>query len=137
MIYVAAYAAAACVVVMTVFLRDFRRWLVRSLPVYLLIMLTIYLMANLRPPTFESRSAPAQTISSSGQELESTDVVIPPELVTDPPVWLVTLISLALASGLTVVAWWMLSRFPGRSAFDDLGSTIAAEAQMSLDVHQQ
>ena len=74
---------------MTVFLRDFRRWLVRSLPVYLLIMLTIYLMANLRPPTFESRSAPAQTISSSGQELESTDVVIPPELVTDPPVWLV------------------------------------------------
>jgi hypothetical protein len=75
------------VVVMTVFSRDFRRWLVRNLPVYLLIMLTVYLMANLRPPTFEPPSAPAQTIGSSGQDLESTDIVVPPELVTNPPVW--------------------------------------------------
>jgi hypothetical protein len=121
------------VVVMTVFSRDFRRWLVRNLPVYLLIMLTVYLLiANLRPPTFGPRSAPAQTIGSSGQDLESTDIVVPPELVTNPPVWLVTLISLALASGLTAVAWWMLRRLPRKSAFDDLGSAIAAEAQAAL-----
>lgn len=121
------------VVAMTVFSRDFRRWLMRNLPVYLLIMLTIYLlMANLRPPVFEPRSAPAQTSGSSGQELETSDVIVPPELVTNPPAWLVTLISLALAVCLTAIAWWMLRRFPQRSSLDDLGGAIAAEAQAAL-----
>ncbi len=120
------------VVAMTVFSRDFRRWLMRNLPVYLLIMLTIYLlMANLRPPVFEPRSAPAQTRGSSGQELETSDVIVPPELVTNPPAWLVTLISLALAACLTAIAWWMLRRFPQRSSLD-LGGAIAAEARAAL-----
>ncbi|MGQ9548836.1 MAG: DUF4129 domain-containing protein [Roseiflexus sp.] len=121
------------IVVMTFVSRGFRRWLVRSLPVYLLIMLTTYLLiANLQPPVFELRGAPAQTIGSAGQELESSDIVVPPDLVTNPPAWLVTLISLALASGLTATAWWMLRRFPRKPVFDNLGSDIAAEAQAAL-----
>lgn len=125
-------ALGAFVIVMTIFSRDFRRWLVRNLPIYLLIMLTVYLlMANLRPPLFEPRSAPGQAYSAPDQASDSLEVVVPPDLVTNPPAWLVTAISLAVAAGMALAAWWVVRRFPKRPT-SNVGDEIVASAQAAL-----
>lgn len=122
----------AFVVLMTLFSRDFRRWLVRNLPIYLLVMLTVYLlMANLRPPLFEPRSAPGQAAGAPNQASETPDGVVPPDLVTNPPAWLVTLISVAIAAGMALAAWWVVRRFPKRAPAN-IGDEIAASAQAAL-----
>ncbi len=125
-------ALGAFVVMMMLFSRDFRRWLMRNLPIYLLVMLTVYLlMANLRPPLFEPRSAPGQAAGAPNQASEMPDVVLPPDLVTNPPAWLVTLISLAIAAGMVLAVWWMVRRFPKRATVN-IGDDIAASAQAAL-----
>jgi hypothetical protein len=125
-------ALGAFVVVMTIFSRDFRRWLVRNLPIYLLVILTVYLlMANLRPPRFEPRSAPGQLASAPDQASEIPDVVVPPDLVTNPPAWLVTAISLAIAAGMVLAAWWVMRRLQKRAPVN-IGDDIAASAQAAL-----
>ncbi|MCS6938217.1 MAG: DUF4129 domain-containing protein [Roseiflexaceae bacterium] len=122
----------AFVVVMTIFSRDFRRWLVRNLPMYLLVMLTVYLlMANLRPPLFEPRSAPGQASSRPDQSSDVPEVVVPPDLVTNPPAWLVTAISLAIAAGIALAAWRVVRRFPKRTTVT-IGDDIVASAQAAL-----
>jgi hypothetical protein len=129
---IAVLALGAFVVVMMIFSRDFRRWLVRNLPIYLLVMLTVYLlMANLQPPLFEPRSAPGQASGASNQPAEIPDVVVPPDLVTNPPAWLVSIISLTMAAGMVLAVWWIVRRFPKRAA-TTIGEEIAASAQAAL-----
>lgn len=125
-------ALGAFVAVMLIFSRDFRRWLVRNLPIYLLVMLTVYLlMANLRPPLFEPRSAPGQAAGAPNQASDIPEAVLPPDLVTNPPAWLVTLISLAIACGMLLATWWLVRRFPKRATVN-IGEDIAASAQAAL-----
>jgi hypothetical protein len=125
-------ALGAFVAVMMIFSRDFRRWLVRNLPIYLLVMLTVYLlMANLRPPLFEPRSAQGQAAGAPNQAAEIPDVILPPDLVTNPPAWLVTIIALAIAASMVLAAWWMVRRFPKRATVK-IGDDIAASAQAAL-----
>lgn len=122
----------AFVIVMFIFSRDFRRWLIRNLPMYMLVMLAVYLlMAHLRPPAFEPRGTPSSTSGAPGQAPGVTDVIVPPEFVTNPPAWLVTVISLVVPTGIALVAWLLVRRFP-RRATATIGESIAASAQTAL-----
>jgi len=126
---------ASFAVLVAVFSPDFRRWLVRTLPGYLLFAFVLYLfLANLRQCTGELRG-PATGPGAFGPERPAPGeaaAVTPPELVSNPPDWLITIISLVLATGLIWLAFRLARLQPARRAAGDQGAEIAAEARAAL-----
>lgn len=123
------------IAIFTIFSKDFRRWLIRTLPVYLLLSLVIYLLLMniqpMEPPEQQQSFDPSA--ADPGQALPELQAPIaPPDFVTNPPDWLISLISVALAAGALWLAWRLTRRRPSAHVPVDQGADIAAEARVAL-----
>jgi hypothetical protein len=112
---------------------SFRRWLLRVVPVYAVLIIGLMLALSALRPMIQGGGAPQeQSAPAAAQEAPAgSSLGEPPDLVRRPPEWLAPLLTLAIGAAVAAAIWRVRRRTAEPSPVD-LSAQLAAGAAGAL-----